>query len=169
MPQAQSGRIIATVAMMASVLTLSSASALARAPANHSAAKRAVVGAYGQEVLGFLSPSDIGSDECGPPGALPGIFRCESQKTEVDGDLYYNLDFINQFRSRFPYTTLDNNQIADWGHYVCKDLEKNVESAVVQAWVNAGWNWNDATWVVGTSENFFCPSLRGGDVVIPGA
>ncbi|MFB6823178.1 DUF732 domain-containing protein [Streptomyces virginiae] len=89
--------------------------------------------------------------------------------TEIDGDLEYNRNFINKFRTQFPSTTLDSSQIVAWGHYVCKDLERNAESAVIQTWVNGGWTRDDAAWMVGTSENFFCPSLRGGDVLIPGA
>ncbi|MFE6905543.1 DUF732 domain-containing protein [Streptomyces erythrochromogenes] len=89
--------------------------------------------------------------------------------TENDGDAEHNINFIKKFRTQFPYTSLDNNQIVAWGHYICKDLERNAESAVLQAWMNAGWTRDDAAWVLGTSENFYCPSLRGGDVVIPGA
>ncbi|MFG2335545.1 DUF732 domain-containing protein [Streptomyces yangpuensis] len=151
--------------MTIGVLALSPSNVLAGPPANYdSTTETSVSGAYG-----LLSPSSSRTDEFGLPGALPGIFRCDSQKTETDGDLYYNQNFINEFRNRFPYTTFDNNQIANAGHIICKALELNAESAVVQQLQNLGWGWNDATWVVGTSENYFCPSARGGDVVIPGA
>ncbi len=157
MSRSQLSRAIVTVAMTIGVLALASSNVLAGPPANYdSTAETSMSGAYG-----LLSPSSIRTDECGLPGALPGIFRCDSQKTEIDGDLYYNQDFINKFRNRLPYTTLDNNQIANAGHFICKAVELNGESAVVQQLQNQGWSWNDATWVVGTSENFFCPSMRG--------
>lgn len=169
MSRVRSRRIVATVVLAVSALTPLSASALARPSAHHGSAAAAGVGAANSPgAAGSLSPLDT-SDECGPPGALPGIFRCESQKTEIDGDGPYNVHFIDQFRARFPSTPLDNNEIVNLGHAVCKVLETSTESAVVQAWLNYGYDWNGATWIVGTSENHYCPSLRGGDVNIPGA
>lgn len=151
-------RLVATAAMVMSTLALPSTSAFARP------------GPSLPFEAGVLAvPVDVSSDDCGPPGASPGIFRCESQQTEVDGDFYYNQAFVNQFRAQFPGSTLSNNEISAWGHYVCKDLERFPESVVIQAWLNAGWHRDDAMWVVGTSENYFCPSKRAGDVVIPGA
>ncbi|WP_353963403.1 DUF732 domain-containing protein [Streptomyces sp. NBC_00140] len=151
-------RLVATAAIVVSTLALPSTSALAGP------------GSSPQFESGIAAvPLDVSSDDCGPPGASPGIFRCESQQTEIDGDFYYNQAFVNEFRAHFPLSTLSNNEISAWGHYVCKDLERFPESAVIQAWLNAGWYRDDAMWVVGTSENYFCPSKRAGDVVIPGA
>ncbi|WP_406187932.1 hypothetical protein [Streptomyces sp. NBC_01006] len=128
--------------MLLGVLALSSTSAFAQSPPS-------------------LSSTDTPTpDECGPPGALPGLFRCESQTTQTDGDYFYNLEFINRFRARIPYTTLNNTEISQWGHWVCKHLETYSERGVVQAWVNNGWSWDDAQWVVDNSKAFFCPAPR---------
>ncbi|WP_328623064.1 hypothetical protein [Streptomyces sp. NBC_00354] len=116
-----------------------------------------------------VANDDVSYDHCGPPGASPGTYGCDSQTPETGTDLQQNLDFISAYRNRLPYNTLDANQIADRGHHVCKHLETVAESQEVGAWLNVGWTWDEATWLVGTSENFFCPSQRGGDVVIPNA
>ncbi|MFD3843018.1 DUF732 domain-containing protein [Streptomyces sp. NPDC058642] len=139
MSQTRSRRIVITVGMLLGMLALSSTSALAQPTTSHS-----------------TTPVP---DVCGPPGALPGVFRCESQMTQIDGDYYYSLDFINKFRARFPDTTLDNNQIAQGGHGVCQSLKQYGLQAVVEAFVNAGWGVEGTTWVVATSKHLYCPSL----------
>ncbi|MEV1066426.1 DUF732 domain-containing protein [Streptomyces sp. NPDC050263] len=157
------------LAVTISLLTLTSAGTVAHPSADSGSTVRTA--ANSAHIRGNLSSPDLSaeSDSCGPPGALPGIFRCDSEQPEVDGGYDYDIAFINAFRAQFPYFPLDNNQIVQWGRAVCQVLKTSPESAVLLAFVNAGWSWDAAAWLLGSSENVYCPSLRDGDIVIPGA